>query len=95
MRLSGNELCEFSIEGDGGWLGEMKERQFVEHIGEPLAFLLPVDVESPYCIVQRLRAHRDLRGKRLLAEMLQRTANLEVLREVVLPVHSEHSLALL
>ena len=72
----------------------MQEGYLVEHRGEPLALLLPVHIESPDGVTQRLRTHRHLRGESLLREMHQCTAELEVLREVILPVHTQHRLAL-
>ena len=95
MSLARDELGELSIERDVRWLSEMQERQFVEHIRQPLAFLLPVYVQSPDGVVERLRAHGHLRCQRLLAEVLEGTANLEVLGKVVFPVQSDHCLALL
>ena len=71
----------------------MQSGQLVEDIRQPLAFLLPVHVHSPNRVVQRFRAHGHLRGQRLFREMLHRTAQLEVLREIVFPVHAEHGLA--
>ena len=72
----------------------MQQRQFVEHIGQPLALCLPIDIQTPQGILQRLRAHSYLRCQRLFAQVLQRTTNLEVLGELVLPVETEHALAL-
>ena len=91
--LSGNEMGELAGERYLRGLGEMQAGQFVEHVGQPLAFLLPVHVDAPEGVVQRFRAHADLRGERLLRDVLHRTAQLEVLREVVFPVHAEHGLA--
>ena len=71
----------------------MQERHFVEHVGEPLALLLPVQVHAPEGVVQRFGAHCHLCGERLFREVLHGSAHLEVLREVVRPVHSEHRLA--
>ena len=73
----------------------MQEGQLVEHVREPLALLLPVDVQAPDGVVERLRSHVHLVGESLFGEVLERTRELEVLREVVLPVHAEHRLALL
>ena len=72
----------------------MQQWYFVEQIGEPLALLLPVQAQSPDGVVKRFAAHCHLGSQCLLAEVLQRTAQLEVLREVVLPVYAEHRLAL-
>ena len=73
----------------------MEERQLVEDIGEPLAFLLPVHVKAPDGVVQRLVTHVDLGSQGLFGEVHQRTAQQEVLAEVVFPVHAEHRLAFL
>ena len=72
----------------------MQQRQLVEHVGQPLAFRLPVDMQSPQGVLQRLGAHGNLRCQGLLTQMLQGTANLEILGEVVLPIEAEHALAL-
>ena len=73
----------------------MEEGDLVEHVGEPLTFLLPVEVETPDGIVEGFRSHADLGGQGLLAQMHEGTTQLEVLREVVLPVESHHRLAFL
>ena len=44
MTLSGYKLGKLAREGYLRWLCEMQEWQLVEHIGEPLALLLPVVV---------------------------------------------------
>ena len=93
--LSGYELRELARERDARRLCEMQEGQLVEHVREPLALLLPVDVQAPDSVAERLRSHVHLVGERLFGEVLERTRELEVLREVVLPVHAEHRLALL
>ena len=72
----------------------MQQGQPVEHVRQPLALRLPVDVQTPQGVLQRLGAHRHLRRQGLLRQVLQRTAYLEVLREVVLPVETHHRLAL-
>ena len=66
----------------------MQEGQFVEHVGEPLALLLPVDIQAPQHIVEGLAAHCHLGGECLLIYTLQRTTQLEVLGEIILPVYS-------
>ena len=48
----------------------MEEGQTVEHIGEPLTLLSPVDVESPQHVAQRFATHGHLRGQRLLGQIL-------------------------
>ena len=73
----------------------MEERYLVEHVCEPLALLLPVYVETPEGVVERFRSHRHLCGERLFRQVLEGTAELEVLGEVVFPVQSEHRLPLL
>ena len=72
----------------------MQQRQFVEHVGKPLRLGLPVDVQAPQGVLQRLATHSHLRRQGLFAQVLQRTTNLEVLREVVLPIDAEHALSL-
>ena len=93
VALSCNELGKLTGEGNLRRLREVQEWNLVEHVCQPLAFLLPVDVQAPDGIVQRFRAHTHLRGKSLLGKVLQRTTELEVLREVVRPVHTHHRLA--
>ena len=92
--LARNELCKLAGEGDLRGLGAMQQRQAVEHIREPLRLLLPVHVESPERVVQRFLTHRHLGGEGLFLQVQQRTAEGEVLGEVVLPVHADHRLAL-
>ena len=72
----------------------MEKRNLVEHRCQPLRLLFPVQVQSPDRVAQRLGAHRHLRGEGLFREMHQRTADLQVFREIVLPVHTQHRLAL-
>ena len=72
----------------------MKQRQAVEHIGEPLTLLFPVDAESPDGVVQGLITHIHLGNHGLLGEVHQGTAQSEVLREVILPVQAQHGLTL-
>ena len=93
VTLTGNELGKLTGEGNLRRLREMQEWNLVEHVREPLAFLLPVDVQAPNGVIQRFRTHAHLCGKGLLGEVLQRTTELEVLREVVSPVHTHHRLA--
>lgn len=83
-RLARNQLGKLARKGDVRWLGNMEERHLVEHIGEPLALLLPVQVDAPKGVVERFGSHRHLVGQRLLREMLQGTAHLEILGEVIL-----------
>ena len=92
-RLSGNQLGKLSSKGNLRWLGKMQERNLVEHIRQPLTFLLPVDVDTPEGILHRFLSHRHLGEERLFTQMLERTAQLEILREVVFPVESKHRLA--
>ena len=91
---SGYQLRELTGEGDLRGLGTVQQGQLVEHSREPLALRFPVDVQTPQGVFQWFRAHRHLRSQCLLAQMLQGTAYLEILREVVFPVESEHSFAL-
>ena len=72
----------------------MQERQLVEHVGQPLRLGLPVQVQSPQGILQRFCTHGDFRCQRLFRQVLEGTADLEIFREVVLPVDTEHALAL-
>ncbi len=52
--------------------------------------MLPVEVEPPDGVVERLRTHCHFGGECLFGQVLQGARHLEVFREVVLPVHSEH-----
>ena len=72
----------------------MEEGYLVEHRREPLALLLPVHAQSPDGVAQRFGTHRHLRGQGLFVQMHQRTTHLEVLRELVFPVHTHHRFAL-
>ncbi len=91
---TGDEVCKLARKGNLRRLSAVQQGQLVEHPRQPLALCLPVQVQSPQGILQRFRPHGDLRGQRLLAEVLQRTTYLEILREIVLPVETHHRLAL-
>ena len=88
--LTGNELGKFSCKGYLRWLGEVQEWYLVKHIGEPLTLLAPVEIDTPKGVLQRFGAHGYLGGKRLFGEVLDSTAQLEVLGKIILPVQSEH-----
>ena len=92
--ITGYEVGKLSRERYLRGLRDVQQRQFVEHLRQPLALLFPVHVESPDGVVQRLVAHVHLGGHRLLGEVHQRTSHRKVLREVVLPVHAQHGLSL-
>ena len=89
-----DQLGKLTRESDVRGLLHMQEGDLVEHRGQPLRLLFPVHVQTPDRVAQWLRAHRHLRGQRLFREVHQRTAYLQVLREVVLPVHTQHRLSL-
>ena len=88
--LSGDEMCELARERDVRGLRQAQERQLVEQVREPLAFLFPIQVHAPNRVFQWLGTHRHLRRVGLFRKVLQRTAHLEILREIVGPVHAEH-----
>ena len=94
MVLPGDELCEVGAECNLGGHGEVQQRDGVEYVCQPLALLLPVHVQSPDGVLQRLAAHGDLGGQWLLVEELEGTSEYEVLGELVVPVQSEEGLAL-
>ena len=89
-----NQLGKLTGEGDVARFFHMEEGYLIEHRGEPLTLLFPVHTQAPEGITQRFVTHRHLRGQSLFVEVHQRTRHLEVLREVVLPVHTHHRLAL-
>ena len=91
--LSGQKLCKLGGECDVGRLTDVQQRNLVEHIRQPLAFLLPVDVQSPDGVVERFCPHVHLGCQRLFGQVHERTADLEVFGEVVFPVHADHCLA--
>ena len=72
----------------------MQERYLVEHVGEPLAFLLPVDIEAHKGVGHRLTTCCHLCRQTLLGEVLQGTRQLKVFGKVVFPVDAEHRLSL-
>ena len=72
----------------------MQERYLVEHVGEPLALLFPVEIKSPQNIIQRFRTHCHFRREGLFGKPLERSAYLEIFRYVIFPVQPEHCLAL-
>ena len=88
-------MGKFSREGDIRGSRTVQTRQEGQHIRQPLTLFLPVDVQSPQGVVQRFTAHTHLRSERLLREMLESTTELEVLTEIILPVHTIHGLTLL
>ena len=90
----GNELGKLAGELYLRRLRDVEEGHFVQHVSKPLRLLLPAHVQAPDGIVQRFLAHRHLRRQGLFRQVHQRTAEDEVLREVVLPVHAVHRLAL-
>ena len=95
MALTGNEVGKLARERDARRLCAMQQRQAVEQVGEPLRLFVPVDVDAPQGVVQGLIAHDHLGSERLLGEVLEGSAQLQVLREVVFPVDAHHGLALL
>ena len=94
MGYACDELGKLSGEVDARGLCHVEARQVVEHVGEPLALVLPRHIKVPQGVLQGLVAHRHLAREGLLVEVHERTAQLEVLGEVVGPVHAEHGLAL-
>ena len=91
--LTSYQLGELSRKGDLRWLSNMQERNLVEHVGQPLALFLPVQIEAQESVLQWFRSHRHLVGEGLLGEMLQGTTYLEILGEVIFPVDSHHRLS--
>ena len=91
--LSSQQLCKLTGKRDLRWLGKMQEWYLVKYIGKPLTLLLPIEINTPESILQWLRTHGDLRRKSLFGKMLQGTTHLEVLGEIILPVHTKHGLA--
>ena len=91
---AGYQLGKLSCEGDGRRCRTVQQRQGVEHIGEPLRLGLPVDMQSPQGVLQGFTTHSHLRCQGLFRQVLQRTTNLEVLGEIVLPVDTEHTFSL-
>ena len=91
--LSSQQLGKLTGKRDLRWLGKMQERYLVKYIGKPLALLLPIEIDTPKSILQWFRAHGNLRCKSLFGKMLQGTTHLEVLGEIILPVHTKHGLA--
>ena len=94
MVLSGYQLGEVGakryLRGDS----EVQQRNGIQRIGQPLALLLPVQVQSPEGVFQGFCPHGDLCRQRLFVEVLERAAEYQVLGEVVIPVHAEEGLAL-
>ena len=76
---AGNQLGKLTRETDVRGFLHMEEGYLVEHRREPLRLLLPVDVQPPYRVAQRLPAHRHLRGECLFGEVHHRTPQLETL----------------
>ena len=91
---AGDELCKFSREIDVRRRGAMHKGEAVHEIRQPLALRFPRQVQSPNGVVQRFAAHSHLRGERLLAEVHERTAHLQLFGEIVLEIETEHRFAL-
>ena len=72
----------------------MHKGEAVHEIRQPLALRFPRHVQSPNGVVQRFAAHSHLRGERLLAEVHERTAHLQLFGEIVLEIETEHRFAL-
>ena len=89
-----DEVSKLSREVDVRRFLDMQEGNLVKHRGKPLALLFPVHIQAPQRVVQRFSPHRDLRGECLFGEVHQRTTDLEVLREFILPVDTNHRLTL-
>ena len=89
-----DKLGKLTRKRDVRRLLHVEEGYLVEHRREPLALLLPVHAQSPDGVAQRLGTHCHLRGQGLFVQMHQRTTHLEVLRELVFPVHTHHRFAL-
>ena len=94
-RRACDELCKLCRELYRRWCGEIQERQFVENVCQPLRFFLPVQVDAPQRVVQRLGAHVHLCRESLFGEVLECSGELEVFREGIFPVDAHHRLALL
>ena len=91
---AGNKLCELTSKRYVRRLLYVQERYLVKHRCEPLRLLFPVDIQSPDGVAQRFFAHVNLRCKCLLVKMHDCTTNLQTLRQLVLPVESQHRFAL-
>ena len=92
--LSRDELGKLAGETDLRGGGHVDERDFVNEVGEPLAFLLPREVDAPKGVLQRFLAHVHLGGERLFVEEHEGAAQREVLAHVVLQVEAHERLAL-
>ena len=57
MVLSGYKLGKLAVESDETGLCTLDDRQFVYHIGQPLALFLPTDMAAPQGVLQRLVTH--------------------------------------
>ena len=89
-----DEMGKLTRKVDVRRLLHVEEGYLVEHRGEPLTLLFPIHIQAPQRVVQRFLSQRHLRGKGLFGEVHQRTADLEVLRELIFPVDTHHRLTL-
>ena len=64
-----NELGKLTREGNLRRLCAVQAGQCVQQVREPLALCLPVHVDAPQCILQRLSTHANLRRQRLLTKV--------------------------
>ena len=58
--VTGNQVGELSIQGDLARLGQGQQRQFVEQVGEPLAFRLVGGIQTPQGVLDRFVSHHGL-----------------------------------
>jgi len=92
--MTGYQVCKLCIEGYLARLAQVQQRQFVEHIGQPLAFPLIGHIHTPQRILDGLIPHRRLGGKRHFGHMHDGCTQHQVRAELVVQVQPHHRLAL-
>ena len=92
--MPGNQVCKLRIEGDLARFAQVQQRQFVKHIGKPLAFAFVGHVHPPKRILDGLITHRRLGCQRHFGHMHDGGAYHQVRIELIVQVKPHHRLAL-
>ena len=86
VRVTRNQVRKLGVNLEGRRRGGGYPRYLVYRVAEPLHLRLPAGVDTPNGVRQRFLTGVDLCGQRLLAHVHQRTANHQVLVELIFEV---------
>ena len=92
--MSGDQVCKFGIERDLAWLGQIQQRKFVYHVGEPLTLSFVSKVGAPQGVFDRFVSDGGFRGQRHFGEMHQGGSHGEVFGKLVAQIDSHHRFSL-